>query len=85
MSYEMEYLISLTRCGACGETPQAPAKAVNWEKLLRLAYEQDVPYTAFLPVKKHGLGCPQALAAKTAAQLRGKAIENTVRADGILA
>ena len=84
MSYEMEYLISLTRCGACGETPQAPAKAVNWEKLLRLAYEQDVPYTAFLPVKKYGLGCPQALVAKTAAQLRGKAVENTVIADGIL-
>ena len=85
MSYEMEYLIHLTRCGACGEEPHPPAKALDWERLLRLAYEQDVTYTAFMPVKKYGLGCPAALTEKATQGLRGKAIENTVKAEGILA
>ena len=85
MTYEMEYLIHLTRCGASGEDAAPPDRQLDWNKLMQLAYEQDVLYTAFVPLKKQALGCPDTLAKEVSAQFRGKALENSMRADAIMA
>lgn len=84
MDYEMQYLMRLTRCGACGESAPEPEQTPDWERLMRLAYEQDVLYTAFLPLKNQAHGCPAALIEKITAEQRGKALENSMRTEGIL-
>ncbi|MBR0414563.1 MAG: nucleotidyltransferase family protein [Clostridia bacterium] len=85
MSYETEYLMYLTRCGACGETPVPPSRETDWQNLLRLAYEQDVSVTAAMALKQGTTGCPDALLQPLVSQMRGSAVQNVRRAEGWLA
>jgi len=84
MNYEWEYLIYLTRCGACGEVPAPPAREIDWRSLLRLAYEQEVSATVAKALKQGATGCPDVLLQAQVSQMRGVAVQNVRRAEGWL-
>ncbi len=84
MTYEMEYLMQLFSCGAQGIAAAPPRHRLNWETVTRLAVEQSITYTAALPIKKCDLGCPESIRARLTASLRGAAVKNAMKTDGIL-
>lgn len=84
MTYEMEYLMHLFSCGAQGTAAQPPQQPLDWEAVTKLAVEQSITYTASLPIKKYDLGCPDSIKARLTASVRGAALKNAIKTDGIL-
>lgn len=84
MTYEMEYTAYLYACGACGKPAEPPKQAVDWEHIVKLAIEQSITYTVAMAIKKTELGCPDDIKNRLISSLRGAAIKNSVKTDGIL-
>lgn len=85
MTYEMEYLMQLYACGACGAAAAPPAKPLDWERLVQLAVEQSITYTVAAALRDPQLGCPEALRARLTTSMRGAAVKNAVKTEGMLA
>ena len=84
MTNEMEYLMYLFACGAKGKTASPPEKKVDWNKILDLAINQSITYTVAMAIKKSETGCPEELRNRFIAMLRGGAIKNAIKTEGIL-
>ena len=85
MTHEMEYLLHLYSCGATGREATPPAQPLDWEKVIQLAVEQSITYTAALPIKKYDLACPENIRQRLTASLRGASLKNSVKTDSVLA
>ena len=84
MTYEMEYTTYLYACGARGAIAEPPKQEVDWEKIVQLAVEQSITYTVAMAIKKAELGCPDDIRNRLISSLRGAAIKNSIKTDGIL-
>ncbi len=84
MTYEMEYTAYLYSCGACGTPAEPPKQAVDWERVVRIAVEQSITYTVAMAIKKAETGCPDSIKNRLISSLRGAAIKNSLKTDGIL-
>jgi len=84
MTNEMEYLMHLYARGAKGEPASPPKKSVDWNKIVYLAANQSITYTVAMAIKTSETGCPEDIKSKMIAMLRGGAIKNTIKREGIL-
>lgn len=80
----MEYTTYLFACAARGEKAQPPRKEVDWNRIVSIAVEQSITYTVALAIKNGDLGCPNDIKNRLTSSLRGAAIKNSIRTEGIL-
>lgn len=84
MTYEMEYAAYLFACGARGEKAKPPKQPVDWEKVVQIAVDQSITYTVAMAIKNNELGCPDSTRNRLIGSLRGAAVKNSIKIDGIL-
>lgn len=84
MTNEMEYIMHLYACGAKGEIASPPGKSVDWNRIVYLAENQGITYTVAMAIKKSETDCPEDVKNKMIAMLRGGAIKNIIKREGIL-
>ncbi|MBQ9673098.1 MAG: nucleotidyltransferase family protein [Ruminococcus sp.] len=84
MTYEMEYTAYLYACGATGKIAEPPKQKVDWERVVQIAVEQSITYTVAIAIKKGNTDCDENIKNRLIASLRGAAIKNALKTDGIL-
>lgn len=85
MTYEFEYLMHLFSCGARGLTPMPPRQAIDFDRLVQLAYEQSVlPLVGIALGRATQMGFPNDKVQPVVTRSRNLALLNYIKRGQIL-